>query len=229
MRKVLKVLLATALVCAFFVSRPATVSYAYSTIPDFFDFGDSTMSIDAGGSRQMWLRATYNYSYYVVGATSSSTYIDCAQHSGTETVTIHIGPDEQAKNVFFYFYVRDDKIQETEKYDVIEVYVQNIQQTKPSVPVNLAKGEVGSLRQNDKVSMLYNSQNTPMASFSLSRGDGQMAPYVQNGILTNNGAAYFQLTCGYSVVPVISASDKAVMLANGIAGVYVNGRYMNWP
>ena len=112
---------------------------------------------------------------------------------------------------------------------MIEVYVQNIQQTKPSMPVNLAKGEVGSLRQNDKVSMLYNSQNTPMASFSLSRGDGQMAPYVQNGILTNNGAAYFQLTCGYSVVPVISASDKAVMLANGIAGVYVNGRYMNWP
>lgn len=45
-----------------------------------------------------------------------------------------------------------------------------------------------------------------------------------------NGAAYFQLSSGVDYgKPAISESDKAVMTANGYAGVCVNGKYIDWP
>jgi len=44
------------------------------------------------------------------------------------------------------------------------------------------------------------------------------------------GFTYFQLSSGVDYgKPAISESDKAVMTANGYAGVCVNGKYIDWP
>ena len=93
----------------------------------------------------------------------------------------------------------------------------------------IANGKTGSLVQNDKISMLYNEKGVAMASFSLTKGKGVMASYTQTGVVSN-GASYFGVTTGdKNATPVISESDKAVMLANGYAGVCINGKYVNWP
>ena len=43
-------------------------------------------------------------------------------------------------------------------------------------------------------------------------------------------AVHFQLSSGVDYgKPAISESDKAVMTANGYAGVCVNGKYIDWP
>ena len=77
--------------------------------------------------------------------------------------------------------------------------------------------------------MLYNQNGTAMASFSLSLGNGNMASLGIKGIV-NNGSNYFDVISGSAnATPVISESDKQVMIANGYAGVCVNGVYKNWP
>ena len=229
MNKLFKTIIGASLVAMMLLAMPATKVYAYSEIPDCFDFGDAVLSIDAGSTKTMWMRATYDYAYFIVGATSPGTYLECAQHSGTETVTFHIGADEQGKNVFFWFYCRDDRMPDTDKKDCVEVYVQNIQPTNNSISVGLAGGTTGTLTQNGNISMLYNSAGTPMASFSLTNGNGSMASFGQKGVVSN-GANYFSVVSpNSSATPVISASDKAVMIANGYAGVCVNGAYRNWP
>lgn len=101
-------------------------SFAYSAIPDYFDFGEYTTSIDAGSTKDIWVRSNYNYKVYLGAHTSSRTYIECTEKAGSEYVRIHIGPDETEKNVLFYFYVRDDRIDDQDIYDCVEVYVQNI-------------------------------------------------------------------------------------------------------
>lgn len=221
-------------------------SYAYSDIPAYFDFQDSVISINAGESKTMTLRANYNYTYYLGAHTSSRTYLECSFKSGTQKVTFHIGPDEQEKNVFFHFYVDDPLVESTDTHDSVEVYVQNISANAAapaatpapsksdapatgSVPVTLSKGKTGSASQNDKIVMVYNKDGVGMASFSLSNGPGQMATLNLKGVVENNGAKYFDVTSETDSTPVISESDKGVMTKNGYAGVCVNGKYKNWP
>ena len=229
MNKLFKTLIGISLVAMMILAMPATKTYAYSEIPDCFDFGDCVMSIDAGGSKTMWMRATYDYSYYIEGATSASTYLECSFASGSQNVTFHIGPDEQGKNVFFHFYVNDDRLWNKDVHDCVEIYVQHITPVNAGMSVPLAKGATGTLTQNGRISMLSNSAGTPMASFSLTLGNGVMATYGQVGVVTN-GANYFNLVCSNSGAnPVISPSDKEVMIANGYAGICLNGTYKNWP
>ena len=78
--------------------------------------------------------------------------------------------------------------------------------------------------------MMNNESGVGMASFSLSDGKGHMVPFNYTGIANNGSANYFNVASavGYAS-PKISESDKAVMLANGYAGVCVNGSYKNWP
>ena len=104
-------------------------SFAYSAIPDYFDFGACTVSIDAGSYADVWLRSNYNYKCYLGPHSSSATYIDYSGKPGHEYVRLHIGPDETTKNVMFYFYVKDSAVDDNDIYDSIEVYVQNIDYT----------------------------------------------------------------------------------------------------
>ena len=202
-------------------------AFAYSEVPDYFDFGDTVLSINTGESKEVWLYAHYDYTYYLGPHTSSGTYCECKFKSGTEYIKLHIGADETEKNVFFYFYIDDPKVQSTDVHDNIEVYVQNITAAPETVAVPIAGG-TGTLKKQGNIAMLYNSKGVAMASFSLTKGAGNMASLSIKGV-ANNGSNYFNVTSGNDSSPVISESDKAVMLANGYAGVCVNGKYKNWP
>ena len=228
MNKIMKCLTGVILGIALIAMLPTTKAYA-SSESEWMDFGETTISIPAGSQHTMWLRTDFDYTYFVDGATSKGTYCECSFKSGSQNVTFHIGEDEQGKNVFFHFYIDDERLQSKDAHDCVEVYVQNIKPVNTTVPVTIANGKTGSLTQNGKISMLYNEAGVAMASFSLTKGKGVMAGYTQSGVV-NNGASYFNLTTGdKNVAPVISESDKAVMLANGYAGVCINGKYVNWP
>ncbi len=204
-----------------------TKVYASSDV-DYFDFGETVMSIKAGESKTIWFRSDYDYTYYVGTHSSSGTYCECSFASGSQNITFHIGADETVKNVFFYFYVSDSKLSDTDVHDCVEVYVQNSVTTYDNIAVSIADGKTGSLVKTGNTAMLYNENGVAMASFSLTMGNGNMQSFSIKGVV-NNGSNYFDVTSGFSSnYPVISESDKAVMIANGYAGVCVNGVYHNW-
>ena len=230
MKKMFKSLLGVLLSVVMFAAIFATQTYAYSNVPDYFDFGDACLWIDAGSSKSMFFRTKYDYSYYVVGATSDGTYLECSFASGSQNVIFHIGADEQAKNVFFHFYVQDERVPNKDIHDCVEVYVQNIIQTNGALQVPIAGGQVGTLRQYGNFSRLFNQDNVPMASFALSYGDGRVVKYGQTNVVNFAGYNYIYIVTGLNgTYPTISQSDKEVMRANGIAGVCINGDYRNWP
>ncbi len=99
---------------------------AYSERPDFFDFGESVLKMDTGATKEVWLKTGYNYTYFVGPHSSTGTYIECSFKGGSEYIKIHIGQDETEKNVFFHFYIDDERVQNDDVHDCIEVYVQNI-------------------------------------------------------------------------------------------------------
>ena len=230
MKKSIKTIICITLAALLLAFIPATSSFAYGTDMSCMDFEDSTITVAAGSSHTMTLRATYDYTYFVKEATSKGTYLEGNFKSGTQQITFHVGADETAKSVFFYFYVRDDRLETQDKWDVIQVNVKN---AAPAAPVStaaaLAGGKTGSVAKiNDNVLMLNNQDGVGMASFSLSDGNGHMLPITYKGI-ANNGSSYFDVACYMNnAVPKISESDKAVMTANGYAGVCVNGVYKNW-
>ena len=227
MNRRVKALLGVVLGIIMIAMIPATNVYAYSSVW-CFDFEDAVISVPAGGTHTMLFQTRYDYTYYTEGSTSNGTYLECSFSSGTQYITFHIGEDEQGKNVFFHFYVDDPRLETTDKHDCVEVYVQNIKSGNSNLQVPIAGGKTGTLVQNNKISMLYNETGVPMASFSLTKGNGVMDTYTQQGVVSN-GANYFNVAAGAGFSsPVISESDKAVMLANGYAGVCVNGNYKNW-
>ena len=208
----------------------ATTVYASSSIPDYFDFGTWSMTIPAGGEQKMWLAAYYDYTYYIEGATSDATFLECSFKKDTGYVTFHIGADEQGKNIYFHFYVDDEKVENKDLHDSVVVYVKDQQAVASSIDAGISGGKTGKLTMEGNRSMLYNNKGVAMASFSLKRGNGLAADYVLKGIESSNGKNYFAITTGYGESnPIISESDKAVMIANGYTGVCVNGRYVNWP
>jgi hypothetical protein len=230
MKKTLKILSGFVIAFMLFTSLFTTKSYAYSTIPDCFDFEDSMLSIPAGGTHKMWLAAEFNYKYFVEGATSDATYLECNYKRDSGYVTFHIGPDEQGGNVFFHFYVDDERRPDQDLHDCVEIYIQNRQPVNNSLQVPIKGGKTGTLvKQPNKTSMLYNDKGVAMASFSLTYGKGSMATFGLKGI-EENGSKYFSVLTGYDhATPLISGTDKEVMIANGYAGVVVNGKFVNWP
>lgn len=118
-------LMAFLLVGSFNITSYAASDFPY---PNVFDFEDQAMKINVGESRTFWIQSTYNYVCYIGNHSSQSTYIQCSCKKGTEYATIHIGPDETVKNVFFYFYVDEDPYKNGSQYATIEVYAQGIGQ-----------------------------------------------------------------------------------------------------
>ncbi len=126
MKKTVSRILSLLMAFVFAVLTLSTTAYAYTENPGYFDFGDCVVSVDAGGSKSVTLQASYDYVYHMGPHTSKLTYCECKQKKGTETIVFHVGPDETEKNVFFYFYIKDDSVKEKEIFDTIEVYVQKI-------------------------------------------------------------------------------------------------------
>ena len=202
--------------------------HAESDLPLYFDFGDTVINMDAGSTHTMHMRSNFDYTYHLGPHTSAGTYLECSFKSGTQDVIFHVGADEQAKDIPFYFYIDDTKVQSDATYDEVIVRVGKTAQVSESVQVELAKKVTGTVKKNGNVAMLYNDKDVAMASFSLTNGNGQMATLSLKGVVVNEGSKYFDVASATDSTPVISESDKAVMTANGFAGVCVNGKYKNW-
>ena len=234
MNKIVKVIISFMLVAAVFISIPA-IAHAEEvekewTVDDYIEFEYACITMAPGTTQKMYLRTMYDYTYFMEGATSSGTYLECDFKSGSRYVVFHIGADEQAKQVNFHFYIVDDRLESADQHKAVEVYIKGASKAVATTQnVTLADGTTGSLKKtSDTVAMLYNAQNVGMASFSLSNGNGNMLAFTYQGIV-NNGSNYFSLKCASNnAVVKISESDKSVMIANGYAGICVNGIYKNW-
>lgn len=125
MKKVVNFSIAMAMALVM-LSTVSIESQASTQQPGYFDFEQQVIKMDAGTTRQLRVVNNYDYTYYLGPHTSAATYMECSFKKGTEYVTLHIGPDETVKNVFFYFYVDDKSLGVVEIQDCIEVYVQKI-------------------------------------------------------------------------------------------------------
>jgi hypothetical protein len=76
--------------------------------------------------------------------------------------------------------------------------------------------------------MFYTAAGTAMASFSVKNDSGKLMQLTLGNVVTN-GANYITVKTPTAGTINISASDKAVLQAQGIAGLYLNGKYVNWP
>ena len=76
MKRLVSLLLAIATALMMFAAAPAVRSYAGGGIEDCLDLGDTTIRIPAGSTYKMRLRAVYDYTYYIAGATSSATFLE---------------------------------------------------------------------------------------------------------------------------------------------------------
>ena len=156
MKNLLKRVFCIAAAVFFLVMNFNVTSYAESEWPDAFDLGAQTLSMNAGSTQKVWMRAVIDYQYFVGEHTSKDTYVECSYKSGTEYITIHIGADEQVKNVFFYFY--DQDLDRTKDYASIEVYVQNIKPALTDSSAEVLKTYAGN---NAEFNAYYYYANYP--------------------------------------------------------------------
>ena len=181
MRRNFKRIFATVLLVALCIMTFNFKSLAYSAIPDYFDFGDSTLSMDAGSTAYVWVRSTYKYDAYVGPHTSSKTYIEASEKAGSEYVVLHIGADEQQKNVFFYFYVDDKQVDSHDLYDCIEVYVQNID-TSYQQRADMAAPLKWYANNNSEFNAYYYFMNYPDLQNAFgTNGDALFTHFYQTG------------------------------------------------
>lgn len=145
MKKILKRFISIIALASVLTLTFSTNAYAYSERLDFFDFEQTTVKMDAGTTKQLRIISYFDYTYYLGPHTSAATYLECSFKAGTEYVTLHIGPDETVKNVFFHFYVDDDRLGVVEIHDCIEVYVQKIDPVA-AANVEMNKAAVEALR-----------------------------------------------------------------------------------
>ena len=235
-----KRILATFLSCITLVMMLGITVSADSSLPDYFDFGETVMKINAGESRTIVFHTPYNWTYYIAGATSKKTYLGTDFKSGTSNITFYIGEDETGKNVFFHFYIDDERVHSSDVHDCVEIYVQPPKgstqtQTAPAAAApqdnkvyTFADGTTGyaSLINDDKIVMLYDANGTALASFSVSNNG--LMKLTPKGVVTNDGV-YFDIVAPSNGTVNISASDKAVMIGHGFKGIYLNGIKVDWP
>ncbi|MCR5675209.1 MAG: hypothetical protein K6G16_05795 [Lachnospiraceae bacterium] len=219
--------------------------------PDFFGLTDRVINVGPGQSKKVGLYSRYNYTYYISTHSSKKTYCECDFKKGTKDVVIHIGEDEDATDVAFYFYVDDpDGMKDSEYCGNAELYVEVLVRVNPpdgnytaktaqktavvtSVAAPLPKNQNGTVKlvADSTIAMLYDPQGVAMASFSVSDGSGTMPRLILGAVVQQDKQNYFKIdTASKSFKRIaISASDKAVMTAKGYAGVCLNGVFTNWP
>ena len=208
----------------------------------YFDFSEQAVTVEPGGTHRSYLEAYADYTYYITGgSTSAGTYLECSFKSGAQYVTYHVGADETAKYLTFWFYGCDENVggMAHDMFDSVNVTVKGnaapVSKAAPaasaSVQTAIAGGKTGSLglTNGNKVAMLYNQDKVAMASFSVSDGTGNMPELSLGQTVAKDGKNYFTVSSKKGNTVKLSDSDKAVFAAQGYAGVCLNGAYINWP
>ncbi|MBQ3790526.1 MAG: hypothetical protein II800_06305 [Lachnospiraceae bacterium] len=225
----------------------AETARAASQCP-YFDFYDTVMTVAPGGSYKSYFESTADYAYYVQGATSKQTYVECSMKSGAQYLIYHIGPDETAKSVYFYFYVWDYRPEigglAADFWDSTEVRVKQTGIVPPAktqeapkkatastaLPVTVKGGKTWSLGliQGETIAMLYDEAGNEKAAFSISDGTGKMPTLKLGAVVQQDGKNYFTVTTKKGNTVKIGDADKKMMIKKGFAGVCLNGTYLTW-
>ena len=142
MKSILKRVFCVAAAVVFLAMNFNITSYAESEWRDAFDLGAQTLSMNAGSTEKVWMWAKIDYQYFVSEHTSKDTFLECTFKGGTEYIVVHIGADEQAKNVIFYLYDQDPE--RTHDYATLEVYVKNIKPALADTSADVLKSYAGN-------------------------------------------------------------------------------------
>ena len=251
MKKMFKKL--TAFICSVLVVTflAGSTVFCGGTDTSVFDFGQTVLSIRQGESASISLYAYKNYTYYVRNNSSKKTYCECSGNSGSSTITFHVGDDETAgKTVDFWFYIEGSG---SDQHDLVQVRVvqgtssaasstgiisgstQAIASAIPQVAsttIAFTSGGTGIVSvTGNYIGLVSDSNNTPLAAFSISNKKGQMAMMQLQNIVTANSISYIGVytpLATNNLVINISDTEKAAMMARGIAGLYINQQYILW-
>lgn len=241
------ILVPVVLLTALVLPATAEKAEAYSQCP-YFDFYDTVMTVAPGGSYKSYFECTADYAYYVQGATSKQTYVECSMKSGAQYLIYHIGADETAKSVYFYFYVWDYRPEigglAADFWDSTEVRVKQTgvvppakapnteQKATPStaLPVSVKGGKTWSLGliQGETIAMLYDEAGNEKAAFSISDGTGKMPKLTLGAVVQKDKKNYFTVTTKKGNTVKIGDADKKMMIKKGFSGVCLNGTYLDW-
>jgi len=195
---------------------------------------ENAVTIKQGENHTIGLEAVNYVSYYIVGSTSSSTYVTVPSTQNGGELTVYVGKDEQANTFHVYIYLDGWGGTYVDlEVNVMKVYspIAAVDATAPTtIAVPYADGTNGtpSLTTENKIGMFYTAAGTAMASFSVKNDSGKLMQLTLGNVVTN-GANYITVKTPTAGTINISASDKAVLQAQGIAGLYLNGKYVNWP
>lgn len=219
--------------------------FAGSENDDGFDFGAATMTLAPGAKQTTTIFAQDNYDCYTVGNTSKQTYAEVNGHSGSYNLTIHVGSDETAKSVQFWFYSEEHP----SHCDYIIVNIKGTptaaSQTATgtataavtglaSAPVTFADNTAGTVAvmNSNQVALVSDAAGQPLAAFGVTDAKGSLIPMQLGTTNVINGIGYFTVNtaAGTAVKQIaIQSSDKQALMIRGIGGLYLNGKIVLWP
>lgn len=238
-----KRLLAALIVVATLVPATTFSAYAESTVGDWFDFEKLQMQIEPGGSFTQRFTSINPYRVFQTGNTSKKTYVAISGKSGSQDITFHVGADETASRVMFWFYVWGAP----DEADIHQGIIVDVVQPNPAKPdtktalaasdtaaVAFSNGTTGSLTTafDNNVGLLSDAKGTPRAAFAIVSKENQLCKLQVYESVALNGYCFPAVrTVGYDkeVTISISEADKAAAIADGVFGLYLNGKFVLWP
>jgi hypothetical protein len=208
-----------------------------------FDFSDTQLTISQGDQASISIRAKYDYDVYIVGNRSKYTYVKTDNQSGDGTVTFVIGPDETSNSIQFWFYARNhgdifDHVQvdvNVATKPVLSIGVSpNVSEGLQSAPISLPDGTVGyaTLVSGNLLCFVVDAAGNPLATFSVLDTNGKLLPMELGATIpAANGINYLHVDTdeGTKVIDVaITAVDRQKLMIRGIAGLYLNHKFVAW-
>lgn len=234
-----KKLLATLCVISLLLPMNTMTARAESTVGDWFDFETLQMQIEPGGEYTQRLFALDRYRVFQTGNTSQKTYVVISGKPGSQEITFHIGADETARRVTFWFYTWDHDIYQGINVDVVQPNPTNpvtkmpLGKADPAI-VKYLTGSTGTLTTafDGNVGLLSDIGGVPRAAFAIVSKENQLCPLQVYETVVLEGVSFPAVrTVGYNndVTISIQEADKAAAQAVGIYGLFLNGRFVFWP
>ena len=206
----------------------------------------SEMTIPQGGYASIGIAREGTIGCYLVGKTSSYTYIVQPENDPNNNLTIHVGLDEQSATLHIYVYTSyndeslDIIVNVNRIYGTTFVKSQNSTTSTTTVsanpqnallPVVYTNGTTGTLQLLDgnKRGLFYSTEGNPIASFSVKDNNGNaMVLSVGAQLVYVNGMYYLTVNTPRGGHVYMTTTDAEAIRAYGVYGLYLNGGYTGW-
>ncbi len=202
------------------------------------------MTIPQGGTHSIGIGRDGTIGCYLVGNTSSYTYIVEPDRDPNQSLTIHVGLDEQSATLHIYIFTSynneslDIIVNVDRIYGTTYVKSQNTTTTTASanpqnalLPVVYTNGTTGTLQLLDgnKRGLFYSTEGTPIASFSVKDKNGNaLVLSVGAQLVYVNGMYYLTVNTPVGGRVYMTTTDAEAIRTYGVYGLYLNGGYTGW-